>query len=151
MLTQFRLFRLDSTDGSSEVLNRFLREHRITQLERQFVAGGPESFYSVLVEYEVGATDPRYEKKGRVDYPQALQGEHLSRYQRLCEWRAKQAREDGVPVYAILNNSQAEQASALESPSLVALEKIPGIGKGRLQRYGKAILEQLRTEVTADA
>ena len=61
MLTQFRLFRLDSTDGSSEVLNRFLREHRVTQLERQFVAGGPESFYSVLlasIGVAVGTTTP---------------------------------------------------------------------------------------------
>lgn len=39
MPKQLRLFRLDPSEGSSEVLNRFLRQHRVVRTEQQMVLG----------------------------------------------------------------------------------------------------------------
>jgi superfamily II DNA helicase RecQ len=64
-------------------------------------------------------------------------------YQALRVWRGKVADADGIPPFMILTNRQIASLASLRPASLSALGSVPGIGRGRLSKYGRAILAVL--------
>jgi superfamily II DNA helicase RecQ len=67
----------------------------------------------------------------------------------LREWRSKQAHEEGLPNYLILTNRQLVELVRRRPDSATALGHISGLGAGKVQRYGGALLSRLRP--TGDA
>jgi ATP-dependent DNA helicase RecQ len=64
-------------------------------------------------------------------------------FERLREWRAGQARDQGVPAYVVFGDATL-RALATERPgSREALSGISGVGEAKLERYGDALLELL--------
>jgi len=62
-------------------------------------------------------------------------------FERLREWRAAAAKEQGVPAYVVFNDATL-RALATERPgSVEALSGISGVGQAKLERYGEALLE----------
>jgi ATP-dependent DNA helicase RecQ len=61
----------------------------------------------------------------------------------LREWRARKAHEEGVPRYVVLTNRQLTEIVVKKPESLTALGHISGVGQGKVERYGRAILEVL--------
>ncbi len=139
MPVQYRLFRLDSTEGSAEVLNRFLRQHRSVRVERNFVAL-PEPHYVVLVEYDLGRPEPLHERPGQTDFEAAQSGASAARYAALKEWRAHKAKTEGLPAFHILKNADMDILAGMKNPDLGQLKAIPGFGPSRIQKYGEEIL-----------
>jgi ATP-dependent DNA helicase RecQ len=75
----------------------------------------------------------------------ALPADAASRFEVLRAWRSDTARAQSVPAYVIFHDSTL-RGIALESPEdLDALAMISGIGAGKLERYGHALLEALAT------
>jgi ATP-dependent DNA helicase RecQ len=71
---------------------------------------------------------------GAIAYDQAL-------FERLREWRKKEATERGLPAYVIFHDSTL-QAIANEKPTTLAgLGRIAGIGETKLANYGQGILD----------
>ncbi|GAB3363540.1 DNA helicase RecQ [Lysobacter rhizosphaerae] len=67
----------------------------------------------------------------------------LVRFNALRSWRANTAREQSVPAYVIFHDSTL-RAIAMSAPEdLDELARIPGIGAGKLDRYGEDVLQQL--------
>ncbi|MDR7097872.1 ATP-dependent DNA helicase RecQ [Lysobacter niabensis] len=67
----------------------------------------------------------------------------LVRFNALRSWRANTAREQSVPAYVIFHDSTL-RAIAMNAPEdLDELARIPGIGAGKLDRYGEDVLQQL--------
>lgn len=64
-------------------------------------------------------------------------------FQRLRSWRAEVARRQGVPAYVVFHDRTLSELAALRPTDLAAMEAVPGIGRSRLDRYGKALLEVL--------
>ncbi|MGC2519888.1 MAG: DNA helicase RecQ [Burkholderiales bacterium] len=64
---------------------------------------------------------------------------------RLKAWRTGQAREQSVPAYVIFHDSTLAAIAAAQPRDLVALSLIAGIGAKKLDRYGPALLEVLRS------
>jgi len=74
-----------------------------------------------------------------------LPADAASRFEVLRAWRSDTARAQSVPAYVIFHDSTL-RGIALESPEdLDALAMISGIGAGKLERYGQAVLEALAT------
>ena len=61
----------------------------------------------------------------------------------LREWRAGKAKAEGVPPYFIVTNQQLAEIVRDRPESAAGLGRIEGIGKGKLDRYGKEILDLL--------
>lgn len=59
----------------------------------------------------------------------------------LREWRAKQAHSEGVPPYLLFTNRQLLAIVAAKPESATALGHIEGVGKAKLERYARAVLE----------
>jgi len=64
-------------------------------------------------------------------------------------WRQTVAKEHGVPAYVVFHDTTLLELIRLRPQSGHALQEISGMGSTKLARYGDALLEILRTPVTA--
>jgi DNA helicase-2/ATP-dependent DNA helicase PcrA len=58
----------------------------------------------------------------------------------LREWRRGVARDAGVPAYVVFGDETLRNIAARRPDSIQELARIPGLGPGRLDRYGAAVL-----------
>ncbi len=90
------------------------------------------------------SSTPRYQRRnGAPDPCEGMNENERALFNHLREWRSKQAHDDGVPPYLILTNRQLVAVVRKRPDSPTALGHIDGIGPGKVERYGAAILERL--------
>jgi ATP-dependent DNA helicase RecQ len=73
----------------------------------------------------------------------------LALFERLRGWRAETAKAHGVPAYVIFHDATLAGIAAARPGDIDQLQAIPGIGAGKLARYGEALLDLCRAEVSA--
>ena len=128
-----------------EELNTFLRSHRIVSVKTEFVASfgtGESSAFCFLVEYIEGNTS-RGNKPGRIDYREVLSDDEFAIFAKLRKTRQMLAEQHGVPIYAVFTNEQLANIARKPPASLSEMESIEGIGEGKREKYGQAILDTL--------
>ena len=141
---QWSFLRIPVIGGDeAEELNRFLRSVRVLNVHREFVSHGDASFWAVAVEYlpgEAGSRGKREAGAERVDFRAVLSPEDFSLFARLREWRKEVGVAEGVPVYTIFTNEQLAEMARRRPSTRTALAEVDGIGKGRIEKYGEAVL-----------
>jgi ATP-dependent DNA helicase RecQ len=65
-------------------------------------------------------------------------------FQALRAWRAHEAKTQHVPPYVIFHDATLAAIATARPGSRGALERIGGVGEGKLARYGEAVLEVVR-------
>ena len=65
-------------------------------------------------------------------------------FESLREWRAGQAREQGVPAYIVFGDATLRALAEHRPASLDALDAISGIGQKKRDAYGEQVLEVIR-------
>jgi len=65
-------------------------------------------------------------------------------FEALRSWRGRAAKAQGVPPYVIFHDRTLTEIAAARPGSRAALERIAGVGEGKLARYGEAVLEVVR-------
>ncbi len=131
--------------------NQFLQRHRVIKLEKQFVDAGLDSFWAYHLQYDdkdkpakQTSTSNVPTKKGQVDYKEILNEDDFSLYLQLREWRKARADEDNVEAYTIFTNAQLAEISQRRCGTLETLKQISGIGEGRIDKHGQAVLDWLK-------
>ncbi|HWO10378.1 MAG TPA: RecQ family ATP-dependent DNA helicase, partial [Polyangiaceae bacterium] len=76
-------------------------------------------------------------RKAGVELPDGAQ----PLFERLREWRAGVAREQGVPAYIVFGDATLRGIAVTEPTTLGELASISGVGEKKLDAYGEAILE----------
>jgi ATP-dependent DNA helicase RecQ len=66
-------------------------------------------------------------------------------FERLREWRAGAAREQGVPAYVIFHDATLRQIATEKPSTLGGLSGVNGVGEAKLAKYGPQVLEVLST------
>ena len=145
---QWSFFRISVVGGeAADDFNRFLRSVRVLTVNREFVSQGEGSFWALAVEYlpQEGSLSRPARAAGssaaKVDYKAELPAEDFAYFARLREWRKLMANQEAVPVYTIFTNEQLAEIAKRRCSSLSALGEIDGIGQGRLDKYGAAVLD----------
>lgn len=130
-------------------LNRFLDSHRISHVDRQFVAAGSASFWAVCVTWVDGNAPVPSDatKRGRIDYREVLAADEFGLYDRLRTLRKQVAEAEGLPPFAVFTNEQLADMVRKRVTTPAELGTIDGIGDARLSRYGPRFLEILRDGV----
>jgi ATP-dependent DNA helicase RecQ len=77
---------------------------------------------------------------GSIDLP----ADAIARFERLRTWRGETARAQGVPAYVIFHDSTLRDIAVRRPNDLDALGTVNGVGSGKLERYGAAVLDALR-------
>jgi ATP-dependent DNA helicase RecQ len=89
---------------------------------------------------EKGSTSRSDKKKKQAT---ELPAEAGGLFERLREWRAAAAKEQGVPAYVIFHDATLRQIAAGRPGSLGELAEVNGVGETKLARYGEQILAVL--------
>ena len=66
-------------------------------------------------------------------------------FSQLRQLRKELAEREGVPVYAVFTNEQMAAMVTGRVASVAGMKKIEGIGEGRIEKYGAAVLALLKT------
>jgi ATP-dependent DNA helicase RecQ len=90
----------------------------------------------------VEAERPR-RNAGRNLAAEALDTDVRARFEILRAWRRDRAAEQHVPPYVIFQDKTLVEIALSEPRNLDALGRISGVGAGKLERYGKGVLEAL--------
>jgi ATP-dependent DNA helicase RecQ len=64
-------------------------------------------------------------------------------FEELREWRAAEAKEQGVPAYVVFNDASLRELATVRPTTLEGLAGITGVGEAKLERYGAKLLEVL--------
>ena len=79
----------------------------------------------------------------RVDYRKVLSDDEFQIFCRLRDARKSIAESEGVPLYTVFTNAQLAEIVRANCENMDNLQAIKGLGKGRLAKYGQAILDVL--------
>jgi ATP-dependent DNA helicase RecQ len=64
-------------------------------------------------------------------------------FQALRALRLRLATEQGVPPYVIFHDTTLRAMASLRPATLWGMGRIPGVGVAKLERYGKAFLDEV--------
>jgi ATP-dependent DNA helicase RecQ len=76
-------------------------------------------------------------QRAGIELPDAARG----LFERLREWRAQVAREQGVPAYIVFGDATLRGIAVTKPTSLEQLGTISGVGEKKLEAYGDGVLE----------
>jgi superfamily II DNA helicase RecQ len=133
-------------DAEAE-LNAFLARHTVQTVDRQFIAAGEHSAWSLCVVYDE-AREPggqHNRRKGGIDYREVLDASDFDVFSELRRLRKRLAEEQAVPPYTIFSNEQLAAMVTGRVKTLTDLRAIDGVGQARCERYGEAFLGLLRS------
>jgi ATP-dependent DNA helicase RecQ len=82
-------------------------------------------------------------RRDRAEPAATLPPEAAAIFERLREWRAATAKEQGVPAYVVFHDATLREIAATLPSSLAELGAVSGIGEAKLARYGQAVLDTL--------
>ncbi len=150
MKMQFFSIPVLDPESASHALNGFLAAHHVVQVDRQFVADGANSLWSVCVSYLDGEGRPEPEKRQkRADYREILPEMEFAVFDKLRTLRKELADAEGLPAYALFTNKQLADMVRRRIVSLAGLKSLDGVGEGRVDKYGKAFLRILKQQIPA--
>jgi ATP-dependent DNA helicase RecQ len=99
---------------------------------------------SLALRSEPPAAARRHDRAGREAKPGIeLPAAAAQRFESLRHWRAETARTQSVPAYVIFHDATLREIALAQPDGLEALGTISGVGAGKLERYGRAVLETL--------
>jgi superfamily II DNA helicase RecQ len=132
-----------------QLLNSFCAQHRILTIDKQFVDLGIESYWSICVTIIESNTQISMcavgNKRDRVDYKEVLGELDFAVYVQLRDLRKKLSEQEGIPAYALFTNEQLAEMVKQRVKSIAELAQIEGVGKARLEKYGKIFVDMLNT------
>ena len=133
-------------------INQFCAQHHVLKTEREFVADGCNSFWSICVMYSTDSTVPftaNEGRKNRVDYKEVLSDEDFVIYSGLRDFRKQVAERDGTAVYNLFTNEQLAEMVTQRATSKATLREIKGVGAARLDKYGDEFIACLVEQVAS--
>ena len=117
--------------GDVEGVKAVYRGERQVSLRQQVEASDPTT--------RSGA--PRKRREGRA---LTVPLENQALFEALRSWRKEQAQAQHVPPYVIFHDATLAEIAAARPTTAAALAKAGGVGQGKLDRYGEAVLKVVR-------
>jgi superfamily II DNA helicase RecQ len=140
---QFKIFTIPVTDDgtATEDMNKFLRGHKVLEVEQQLISTKTGSQWHFCVKYLANAQPDTKQTISKVDYKEVLDEKTFAVFSVLRECRKKIAEEDSLPVYAVFTNEELSGVASLETISSESIKKVKGIGEKKAERFGKRLVE----------
>ena len=149
---QLRFFSIPALDpaAAEAELNALLAAGRVGGVERQFVAAGAASYWSVIVTLVDGPgplpAGLKVRSERKIDYRELLSEPDFAVFARLRALRKQVADAEAVPPYAVFTNEQLATMVRRRVASAEALGQVEGVGPARVARYGAPFVALLAAE-----
>lgn len=122
-------------EAMEEVLNVFLRSHRVLQVEQRLVETPGGAAWSFCIRY-FGEADVLARGEER-DYRKELGDEAFERFKALRTRRNELAKELGLKPFQLFTNDEMAQMARLGEITAEGMKSIRGIGDGKVSKYGQ--------------
>ena len=127
-----------------EALNKFLVSHRVTDVQKTFVATGHGGAWTFCIMYiETSKTSTPEAKKGKVDYRQELEEKDFAVFCELRKVRRQIADSEAIPPFAVFTDAELAEIAKLTELSPKTMMSIPGIGERKTEKYCAKLIEYL--------
>jgi len=171
MVSQYKIFPIPM-NRPSEIetqLNKFLSTHRVLSTQKEFRVEQNQNYICFVVEYLANAqssstqsskgqsstqndSQKSSQSSNQVDYKEILTTDEFQLFLQLKDWRkAVGEKLDGVPLYAIFTNAQLAQICQKRIKTKSALQKLNGVGDGKVNNYGDAVIKIVSEYFKEDA
>ena len=146
MKYQFFTIPVYMPDTAQHELNAFCAGHRVAAVEKQFVADGDRSFWAICVSYLEKDDTQALPRKSKPDYREILNEKDFAVFVKLRTLRKNFSDKEGIPAYALFTNEQLAAMVRERITTSAGLGTIEGVGKTRVDKYGKEFLAILQNE-----
>lgn len=145
-IMQIKIFTIpiDAEENQTEEMNHFLRSHKIINMKSELASFGSNSCWTFCITYLLtGVSDNQNEVKrrnGKTDYKELLEPDAFERFSRFRKIRKQIAEDEAVPAYAVFTDAELAEMANLSELTKSAMQKIPNIGKKKVEKYADAFL-----------
>lgn len=129
---------IEQVEAENEALNKFLRAHKIVEIEKQLVAFRHGHSWCFCISYIENQAPTRSRKK--INYMEVLGAPTFAIFSKLRQIRKQIAVQDAVSAYIVFTDAELAQIAQLEELNLAQLKKIKGIGEKKAANYGTRLL-----------
>ena len=132
----------------TEEMNHFLRAHKIIDVKKELAILGDNSCWSFCITYMLDNKPAEHNGSngsGKVDYKAVLDSKSFERFSLLRKLRKQVAESEAIPAYAVFTDVELAEMAKLSPLTLSEMQKIPGIGKKKLEKYGNAFVANAQT------
>jgi len=139
---QIKLFTIPVLGVSdyNDELNVFLRSHKIVEIEKQLVQSANGAYWCIYISY-LELTHVEKASKEKIDYMKELTPEVFARFSSLRKIRKEIATKEKVSAFVIFTDAELAEMAKLPELSLAKLKNITGIGKGKIEKYAKILVD----------
>lgn len=148
---QYRIFSVPiySEGAFEEELNRFLRSHRIVEVNKHYSESASAwTFCVTYVDTNSTSDNATQSKKEKIDYKEVLDEQTFARFAKLREARKVIASDETLPAYAVFTNDELAQIAALDEINELNISSIKGIGDKKTEKYGRRLMELYNSQQT---
>ena len=148
---QIKLFTIPISDPGTgnEELNRFLRAHKILEVENHLISSERGAFWCFCVKYIESQWQSQPGDKLKVDYKEELDEGTFKVFSKLREVRKQIAAEEAIPAYAVCTDQELASMAKLKILTKEGMLTIKGFGEKKAEKYGLRIL-QMYQKATED-
>lgn len=122
-----------------ELVEQFCANKKVAKVKSKFFESDRQSFWTIAVHYELLPSKSFNRQLTDLDEGQQML------YELLANWRKEKALHEEFPPYLVCKNKQFIAIIEQRCTTLDSLSKITGIGKAKLQKYGKEIIQITRS------
>ena len=133
---------INGVEDYNEELNKFLRSHKIVEIEKQLIQTSVGVYWCMYISY-ITPTVVEQASKEKIDYRQVLNEKHFAVFSLLREVRKKIATDEGVSAYIVFTDAELAEIAQLSELSISKLKSIKGIGDKKADKYGKLLIDAL--------
>ncbi len=141
---QIKMFTIPITgvDDQNEELNKFLRSHKIMEIEKQMVQTATSAYWCLYITYTT-ETARNYVVRGEngIDYKELLKPEQFEIFSKFREVRKRMSVEDSIKAYIIFTDAELAEMSRMADLTVNNMRLIKGIGDKKAEKYGQRLLD----------
>ncbi len=127
-------------------LRGFLAGKQIISVCERFFIKDNVPYWTIMLRYksdaDIAYSEGKEEQRDarKDEYRSLLDENSMPIFNLLRDWRNKQAKDEGVPPYILFTNRQIAEIASKSPENLNQLAAIEGVGKNKLEKYGKEVL-----------
>jgi superfamily II DNA helicase RecQ len=153
MFSQSKIFPIPMHQPSEieKQLNQFLCMHKVLTIQKEFRVEQDRNYVCFVVEYLTNNQVPT-EQANQIDYKEILTPDEFQLFLQLKDWRKKMGEKlNGVPLYTIFTNEQFSNICQKRVKTKSDLQKINGVGEGKVNNYGDTVIKMVSDYFKEDA
>lgn len=149
---QIKLFTIPTIDGESvsEEMNRFMRGHKILEVEQQLItnANGSAAWCFCLKYIDNSATicSSDFRNRAKVDYKELLSDREFATFSSFRVARKAIAEADSIPAYNVFLDAELAEFVKMEELTINGMRAVKGIGIKKIEKYGERFIKQVEVE-----